>query len=147
MTRKGLTTLALTAAAVLTTSGCGGTKGLSRAELIAKADPLCRRANTTIDSSKLTPKTVSRLAPGIAAVEQEVSSQLAKLTPPSSMASDWKTIVNGFRSAGTGLLHMGEARKTNDTHALVKAEAELSNGQIARTEAAQRNGFKDCSHY
>jgi hypothetical protein len=152
-TCSGLTTLALATAVLATASGCGGSKGLSRAELIAKADPICRRANDTLNGSKLNAHNVAQLAPMLAATEHQVSVELAKLTPPSSMAADWKVIIDGFRRAGVGLEKVGAAAKASPprfgkaSKALIEGENELSNGQNVRAVTAQRSGFNDCGKF
>jgi hypothetical protein len=145
-TRTGLTVLAL-AATALTAASCGGAKTLSRAELIAKADPICRRANHRLDTSKVNPWNLAVLGDGLAATERQVSDELAKLTPPSSMAADWKVIVDGFRRASVGLTRGAEASRIKDTPEILKHGGELTEGQHDRAVAAQRNGFKDCARY
>lgn len=153
-TRSGLTTLALTTVALAAVSGCGGSKELSRSELIAKADPICRRANAAIDHSKFNVSNVAQLAPGMAAAQNQASAELAKLTPPSSMAADWKVIVDGYRRTGTGIQRAGEAARSAGsanplTHSKAFAEAatEFANGREVRQTTAARNGFIDCAKF
>lgn len=150
MTRTVLGALAL-AAAVLAAGGCGGSKGLSRAELIAKADPICQRANHALDSSKISSKNLASVAPGLATVEQQVSAELAKLTPPSSMVADWHVIVDGFRRTAVGLNEVGRVAKAGlsakPTTALLEGEKEVSKGQQARATTAGRDGFLECARF
>jgi hypothetical protein len=149
MTRRSLVMPALLAAVAV--AGCGGSKTLSRSELIAKADPICRKANHALDSSKISPKNLTTVAPTVATTEQQVSAELAKLSPPSSMASDWKVIVDGFHRAGVGLQEIGSAAKTSSpskpSKAFVEAEKEMTGGQHDRAVTAARNGFNDCGKY
>lgn len=151
-TRSSLAMLAL--AALATASGCGGSKGLSRSELIAKADPICQRINTTLTEAKLTPQNIAQVAPGIATAELQASAELTKLAPPSSMAADWKVIVDGFHETGVGMQKSAEAAKSaTTTHSpaqsktLHEAELEVFKGQQARETAATRDGFIDCARF
>jgi len=149
MTRRSLVAPALLAAVAV--AGCGGSKELSRSELIAKADPICRKANNALDSSKITPKNLPSLAPGLATTYEQASSELAKLKPPLSMAADWKVIVSGYRRAGVGFQELGVASKTSSlakpSKTLIAGEKEQFGGQHDRAVTASRNGFVDCSKY
>lgn len=150
MTRVGLTGTGLLVAA-LAVAGCGGSKELSRKDLIAKADPICRRAHEALTSSKLTPRDLTSVGPGIAAIDRQVSSELSKLTPPASMAADWKVIVDGFRRAGEGLDQVVSVARTSGlsklSQALIQGEKEFTKGQSVRSITASRNGFVECSKY
>lgn len=155
MTRSSLTTLALTTIAVAAASGCGGSKSLSRRELIAKADPICRRANTAVDSAKFDLQNLAQRAPGIAAAQLQASAELAKLTPPSSMSADWKVIVDGLRRSGAGIQKAGEVAKSTGSNvkALTASKAfnegasEFTRGREASERTADRNGFSDCATF
>lgn len=151
MTRQGLAALALAAIVLTTAAGCGGSKGLSRSELIAKANPLCRRANEALDSSKLNPSNIAQVAPAVAVTVQQVSAELAKLTPPESMASDWKVMVDSVRRAGVGLGKLAQAAKTSSlakpSQAYIEGEKEFSSGQSDRSQIAQHNGVSECATF
>lgn len=143
--------LALAGTVVALASGCGESKGLSRAELIAKADPICQRANAKLDSSNISPQNIAQVAPGIAAVDRQVSAELAKLTPPSSMAGDWTIIVDGFRKSGVGLERLGAVPRISSlkkpSKAVIEAETVFTGSQDARASAGARSGFKDCARF
>jgi hypothetical protein len=149
MKRASLTSIALLS--VVTIVGCGGSKGLSRKELIAKADPICRRSNHALKSSKISLQNLKTVAPAVAVTENEVSSELSKLTPPSSMAADWKVIVHGFHRAGVGLEELAKAAQTSPlsklSQAVLQDMKEITEGQRDRAVTAGRNGFSDCSEY
>lgn len=140
--RTGLTVLAL--AAVSLASGCGGSKGLSRTELVARADPICRRINEKIDSSKLTRDNFARVARSLAAYEQQSTAELAKLAPPASMAGDWKTIVDDFQTIGEQLAAIGRAKGPKEA---VPSGSTISRAQTERTEVAHRDGFNYCARF
>jgi hypothetical protein len=145
--RTRITMLALSAAVLAATSGCGGSKGISRSELVAKADPICRRANSALISSKISQQNVVQVAPAVAAAQRQAYTELAKLAPPSAMAGDWQTIVNSWRTAGESLLKFSEATKTKDTQAELTAESGFTRAQQVRASAATRHGFHDCAQY
>lgn len=101
--RLGLTALALTCAAGAA-SGCGGTssahKPLTRAQLTAKANAICRRVIGEVDWSKVTPQELPRVVSRLAALEEHAAAELNKLVPPASIADEWRLVVDGFRGTG-----------------------------------------------
>lgn len=140
--------MALLAATTLgTVSGCGGSSGLSRSQLIAKADPICRQANQALRTSKISFQNVAQVGPSVAAAQRQASIELSKLTPPSAMADDWKTIVTSWRTAAESLLRFGEAAKAKDTQGELSAEKGFTEAQHARTTPAIRDGFHDCASF
>lgn len=140
--RTSLAALALAATALAT--GCGGSQGLSRSQLIAKADLICKRTNEKIHASNLGPRNIIRLAPGLAVYEEQSAAELAKLQPPSSMADDWKTIVDDFQVVGRSLAEIGHAKSLKEA---IPSGNTISRAQGERARAAQRNGFRDCAQY
>ncbi|MGN6371440.1 MAG: hypothetical protein ACTHM1_00370 [Solirubrobacteraceae bacterium] len=137
--------------AAVAVAGCGGSKELSRSELIAKADPICRHANEALKSSKITPRNLTSVAPPLSVAYEKASSELAKLSPPPSMAADWKVIVDGYRRASVGFQEIGVAAKTSSiakpSKALIAGEKEQYGGQHVRSITALRDGFADCGKY
>src|SRR5436309_2681364 len=97
---------AVVAAFVALAAGCGGGGGerLSRDAYVAKADAVCRQANTARRSLQAPssldgiPAYVGRVLP---AVDTEIS-QLHALRPPADMepqVKDWLSAVGEFRNA------------------------------------------------
>jgi hypothetical protein len=143
----------------LVTLGCGGTSGtsksLTRAELIAKADTICKRINKEIAFySSLTPASsqdlvsksaVARAVPRISSIESATGADLGKLTAPSAMAGDWRQIVVGVQTLADDTRRYGEAiQKGNGvgTSAVALSSARL----LQRINAlAARDGFADCA--
>jgi hypothetical protein len=152
-TRTGV--LATLAAILAASSGCGGSNGLSRSELIARADPICRQANQRLRSSKFDVPNMARLAPVIATAFTQAASELGKLSPPSSMSADWGVIVDGFRRAGVGFQEIGQGAKGLPpdirvfarSKTLIEGEAEMTKAQRDRSVTAARDGFNDCSRF
>lgn len=151
MLHAHLTVLAL-AAATLVASGCGKsseTGRLTRAELISKADSICRRANAAFDSASLsTPQGLSRSAPRVATVEQQAYADLASLKPPASMNASWKVIVGNYQTVARDLAELGERAKNNGTlKTYAPIVIEITNAQSARAAAAHTSGLKDCAKF
>jgi hypothetical protein len=146
-TRTGLTALALTAS-ILAADGCGGgSKGPSRAEFILQADPICARANEALRASNVSPQNLPRTGPHVATFYQQAANELAKLTPPPSMAADWKVIVDSTRRTAAGFIKWGEAATASKkfNRAWLEAEGEITKGQHDRTVIALHDGFQACN--
>ncbi|HEX4837246.1 MAG TPA: hypothetical protein VFV03_01805 [Solirubrobacteraceae bacterium] len=136
------------AAAALTISGCGGSpKPLTRAELTAKADAICR---TVIAKLKTKTKTINsqqdiaRIAPELSALEQTALAELGKLVPPAELESDWKQFVAGAQTLADDTAKLGEYAKMKN----LKAAKGLIDASVAvqhqMTATAKRDGLKDC---
>lgn len=153
--RTNLAALALAATMIATASGCGGSgsSGLSSSQLIAKADPICHRVNTTVESAKLAPENIVQVGPRIVAAERQAQSELAKLTPASSMTADWKAILGAYEKAGNGMQKAVEAAKSSGSNKALQSKAyaegatEFSTAQRSRQIVAGRDGFVECSKF
>lgn len=149
-THLRLAAAVLAAIVLAATSGCGGSKGLSQSELIAKADPICQRALSALEGAKLSRENLAQVGGAIATASRQAHGELAKLTPPSSMAADWREIVNSFSMISTGMQKAAEAAKGTDAKALAQSKAfregetEFLKGQQTRQTLASRNGFQAC---
>ena len=145
MNRTLFATLAL--AASLSIGACGSSsssdKPLTQAQLIAKADPICRTVVNTVRYFQLTPAKIVRFASRLADVEERAYTQLAKLTPPASFAGEWRFIVDGFRESARDFRHLGKVADPNETGQFETLYADVR--QKAWT--ARENGFKDCGRY
>lgn len=145
MTRRSLVTPALLAAVAV--AGCGGSNGLSRSELTAKANTICKHGNDALRTSKISPTNLATAAPQVAAVDRQVSSELAKLKPPSAMSADWEAIVISWQRAGEGLTKIGEAAKAKQKTQEMIAEGIFTKAQNARAITARRNGLESCGEF
>jgi hypothetical protein len=135
------------AAVILPASGCGGsskTKPLTRAELTAKADAICRRIIPQVDWSKVNPEPLPSQVDRLAALEEQAASELDKLTPPATMADEWRLIVDGFKLTGPEFKTIAAEVKSSP-HAFPRLP--LSNAQHERGLAADIAGIKDCAKY
>lgn len=141
-------TLALLAIG-LVLGGCGkSSKPLTRAELIAKADTICKRVNDKLKSSNNTIKgrqDIARIVPKLASTEQAALAELSKLVPPAALANDWKTIIAGAQTLADNTAKLGEYAKANNLKAArgLITSSEKVQQQVLAT--ARRDGFKYCS--
>lgn len=145
MTRRSLVMSALLAAVAV--AGCGSSNELSHSELVAKANVICRHGNEALKSSKISPTNLATTAPQIAAVDRQVSSELAKLKPPSAMSADWEAIVVSWQKAGEGLTKIGEAAKAKQKTQEMIGEGIFTKAQDARAITSRRNGLESCGEF
>lgn len=156
MSRRRLAASAL-AATVLAVSSCGGSTGssrhLTRAELIARADVICRRLNTKIAATDAGGEGggLGQLLLSLAAYEQAVAVELRTLTPPASMADGWGQMVGGAQTLAGATAKLGEYEQAHNNElfkpspTIRGASTAVREGTRRMTAAAQREGFKDCA--
>jgi hypothetical protein len=78
--------------AVLGAAGCGGSS-TAAPPLISQADAICKRLNVQLvpnASARLSAAKLARSSLRNAALERGALAQLRQLTPPASLAADWK---------------------------------------------------------
>ena len=137
MLHSQLAALAL-AATTLAASGCGGSpkagstaapisttattatvkvasgNPLTRAELIAAAGAICKRIDARHASLNLaTQQAIAREIPVFAAYQKAALAELSKLTPPPSMAHDWKQFAAAAHTLARDMARFGEYAKAN----------------------------------
>lgn len=137
----------LLAAAAVAASGCGGSASsstpLTRAQLNAKASAICRRVISAVDWSKVNPAELPRTVNRLATFEERAASELEKLTPPPSIADEWRLFVDDFRATGSEFKQIAQiAAKVSHGYALP-----LSNAQRERSHAATELGISECAKY
>jgi hypothetical protein len=151
---------------MLAAAGCGGgssgtgstnagstasiPSGDSPAErrLIATADAICGRFNTEIATTKpagVGASELARSAPVNASLEQAALRELSKLTPPASLAGDWRRVIADRRTLAEELVKLGRYAKANNAagiRALVVSKKAMHR-ELLKT--ATRAGFADCA--
>lgn len=138
------------AAVLFTTAGCGHTSNnasLTRSQLIAKADAICQRLQTTLESNNVgTSQDIGRVAPELASTERAALAELRKLTPPSELAGDWREILAGARSLAESTERLGEYARQNKYSSARRfiVSAEAVHHQM--TAITTQDGFHDCTH-
>lgn len=139
----------LTAAVVALTTlvyGCGdgSSKPLDRAELIAKADAICRPVVKKIAYHTLTPKIIVQFAQQLADVEEAAYKRLSSLVPPASMVVSWQLIVDGYRESARDFRGLARLTEPQSSPGLF----EPLYGDIRKSAwTAKEEGFKDCGEY
>lgn len=140
--------LALSLIAVgLTAGGCGkSSKPLTRAELIAKADVICKQVNDKLKSQTINSRQeLVHAVTRIASTEQAALAELSKLVPPAGLADDWKTIIAGAQTLADNTAKLGEYAKANRLNAAKSLIASSQKVQQQMLAIAKRDGFKYCS--
>jgi hypothetical protein len=121
-------------------------KPLTRAEWIAKGDAICARTNAETKAIHVKAAAeFARTLPQTAAYKRAEVAELAKLTPPTSKASDWQLILNEVSQIAEYSAKLAGFAKLGD--AITKAP--LATSIIKTNEhlvlVAKRDGFKACS--
>lgn len=116
---------------------------LSSAQLIAKADLICARLNavrlsTVIKSKQQLLDSFTRLASD----EQRAVEEMNKLTPSSSLAGAWSSMIASYRTiaADTATIKQ-DLTENKSVGSLVSTITQL---QRQTTATARKAGFKDC---
>jgi hypothetical protein len=124
-------------------------RALSKPELIAAAEPICTRLNTALVAARENVRTkqdMIRIAQRRAPLEQSTVTELSKLTPPRSLAHDWRRILATRETIVEDINQvMEDARAGN----LEGARSVLIAGGAVQNQMrtmAKRDGFKECAH-
>jgi hypothetical protein len=165
-----LAALAL-AATTLAVSGCGGSSKtessktpaatgtpattaavtaepgkLARTELIAKAEAICARINAKRSSTTIrTHRDYGRLLPSLGAYERAAAAEMSKLTPPASIANDWKQIVAGAHTIAESIVKLGKDSASNNSRAGQAILSELTTVRQQISSIAHRQSLKECA--
>jgi hypothetical protein len=126
-------------------TGNGSGKPLSASQLVARADAICARLNTKLGRDVVhNQPEVARVAPHRAAIEQAALTELSRLLPPASMATDYQQMLAVRHTLIEDTIKLGIDAKAGYAQAErpVYSSSTALVGQMAAT--AQRNGFKHC---
>jgi hypothetical protein len=145
MGRRRIAVAAL-AATTLAVSGCGSSsKPLTRAELTAKANAICKTVTAKLASKTIkTQQDIARIAPELASFEQSALAELSKLVPPAELANDWKQFVAGAETLAENTSKLGEYAKANN---LKGAKGLITSSQTVQQQmvaTAKRDGLTAC---
>jgi hypothetical protein len=162
MSRTRIFTLALISV-LLVVSGCGGSKqsssqvattiqeasrpgALTRAELVTKANSICRRLSARLASTKVTSQEeFARVAPKLSDYEHLAYAELERLVPPASLAHDWQQIVAAGQTLAADTARLGAYAKVNDKISTKKVFLEIQTSHQLLVAFARADGFKDCA--
>jgi hypothetical protein len=161
MTRKSRLLLLLPLVVALL-SGCGGSEASSgstgssaRAQLIAKADPICeatikRRLEeekrlSAASTSGPPLKALASSAPGLAASQSRAVSQLRELSPPATLAKDWQSMLAALQQLATDTARIGAYAKEKNVKALEKVVRTGGGTRRRLASIATRDGLAPCA--
>lgn len=119
---------------------------LTRRVLIAKAEPICERANAELDSTKIKSiEDYARVLPQTASYDRIEANELSKLVPPAAMAKAWTEIVTGLQKFGeyTEMVAEYAQAKKFTTAVPIFTAGRATHEKLAAI--AKRNGFKECA--
>jgi hypothetical protein len=132
--------------AALAMSGCGGSsKPLTRAELTAKADAICKTVTQKLASKTVKgQQDIARVAPELASFEQSALAGLGKLVPPAELESDWKQFVAGAQTLAENTAKLGEYAKAKNLKAAGPLIVSSERVQQQMKATAKRDGLVAC---
>jgi hypothetical protein len=137
-------------------AGCGGSGSApTRQSFVAQADPICRQVSIVRNSAnaavnKASPSTakeltvLARVAPSVAADEQQAIAKLRTLTPPSSLSGDWHTLLTGMQQLAGDAGQIATGAKVRN---FTEVKSITDSGRQLRqqlTAIATRDGFAYC---
>jgi len=149
----------LAAALAAAPAGCGGTSTahtLTRAQLIARADPICASASeerakanarlrgATSLSSPQTLATLAETASSVAVYENQGIATLRKLSAPASLARDWRSMLAGLQQLANATAQLGTYAKEKNVKAAEQLLTSTSSTRAQLLVLANRDGFRSC---
>jgi hypothetical protein len=145
----------IAAVVALAAAGCGGSSSTTKAKLVAEADTICKRiavertaANSqlskTTESTAKTLQTLARIAPPVAAEEQQAIVRLRALKAPSSISADWRKMLAGMEQLADDAAEIGTHAKAKDYKGVVSLTDSGRRLRQALTQIAVRDGFTYC---
>jgi cell division septum initiation protein DivIVA len=120
---------------------------LARAHLVAHANAVCQDAITK--SSQLFAKgqdEFAALVPLVASYQRTMYDELIKLTPPASLASDWKSILGYARILAETTSKLSSYGQNDHTAAAQPLYTEFAAARRELHYVAARAGFATCAH-
>jgi hypothetical protein len=120
---------------------------LSRHQLAVKAEAIC--THLELELVVAVPKSANmteivRVVPGRAASEQRAVQQLRELTPPASLAHDWRLIISYRQTLANELAALAKAAKQKDSAAIKKLGVSKKQEHSLLLAAAKRAGLYKC---
>jgi hypothetical protein len=145
-------TIFMISIAVLGLAGCGGSDGessapLTQAELVAKADAVCKQSKADIDAIQ-DPTDIAGLATAIDAqlkIIEDAMNELKELNPPENLASDYEAWLAALDAKLEVTKEARDAAETGVTAEVEKAIEKLDIDTSEEEKLAKKIGFKECS--
>jgi hypothetical protein len=135
---------AAVAVLVLLVAGCGG--GLSKDELVAKADAICKRVNQRM-AKEPDPKSAAdleRLAKRTVAISNPAIHDMEALEPPSELKADFTKFIASLKQQLELTKKIGAAAAEGDTAGIQKVGADAQKAENEYRRLTGKIGFKEC---
>jgi hypothetical protein len=129
---------------LLLVAGCGGE--LSKNELVAKGDAICKRVNVRI-AKQPDPQSATelkRLAQRTVKIYVPAIDDMEALDPPSALESDFKKFVASLKRLRDLTKQIGNAAGKGDTAKIKTASADAPKVQQEYRRLTGKIGFKEC---
>lgn len=134
------------ASLAIAVAGCGSAQPLSRAQLVRHANALCKQVQEKVKKAgpTKTAQDLARVARKLAGFEQQQIESMHNLTPPRSMAADWKQMIEAADdiAAGAGNLSTDiQLKKLKQAREAIKQIGHVHERIVA---IVKRDGFTSC---
>jgi hypothetical protein len=129
---------------LLLVAACGG--GLSKSELVAKGDAICKRINTRM-AKEPDPKTTAdlqRLAKRTVELSDPAIEDMEELEPPSELEGDFKKFVASLKDQRDLTKKLGAAAGEDDTAKVQELLGDAQGSQDEYRRLTGKIGFKEC---
>jgi hypothetical protein len=129
------------------TKSHGGSGVAATPRFFATAAAICSRLSRAITDPKgtvLNPKSLARLAPRHAALEEKAVKELSALTAPASIAADWLRIVAYRRRLAEELAKLSRAAKADDVAGINRLGAVKKSLHKELSSLAAHDGISAC---
>jgi outer membrane murein-binding lipoprotein Lpp len=129
---------------VVVLAGCGG--GLSRNELVAKGDAICKRVNAQI-AKEPTPKDAAglkRLADKTVAISDPAIKDMEALQAPDELKQDFAKFVASLKQQRDLTRQIGTAAGQGDTAKIQQIGTSAQKVQAEYRRLSDKIGFKRC---
>lgn len=124
--------------------GCGG--GLSKQELVAKGDVICKRVNARMakEPDPQTAADLQRLADRTVEISDPAIDDMEALEPPSDLEDDFKKFVGSLKRQRDLTKKIGAAAGKGDSAEVQKVGADAQEAQDEYRRLTGKIGFKEC---
>ena len=129
---------------LLPLAGCGG--GLSKQELVAEGDAICKRVNEQI-AKEPQPKTaddVQALAKKTVELSDPAIDDMEALEPPDELEKDFDAFVASLKKQRDLTDQIGDAAGAGDVPKIQKLGSEAGEAQQEYRRLSGKIGFKEC---
>ena len=129
---------------LLLVAACGG--GLSKQELVAKGDAICKRINTRMakEPDPKTTKDLKRLADRTVELSDPAIDDMEALEPPSELEDDFKKFVASLKDQRDVTKKLGAAAGKDDTAKVQELLVDAQKSQDEYRRLTGKIGFKEC---